>query len=347
MIQVIGPSPAALQAAKVGEQIGGGLAQALGQYQQQKQQRQQQSQLANLLFGDQGQQYQNLPIEAQLRAAQLQAMQQQAQQKETQKSKELQEKEQKERQEAEILSKYQTGENISPEEMKRLSPTSLRTLIGQQKPTFEPTEERLEAERVSKLATELEGDYQAAKSEDFRLSRMEELSNKGDLSTPMMKKTLDMFGLPLGVLNNPDSEEFAKLEADYLRDVRTLFPGRVTNYEVQSFMKGIPTLSNTKEGRDAILRNRRIMNEAKKLKYEAYKDILKENRGTKPRNLGLLLEERTSKEMDRLAKEFRSGMDKALEPHLPTYNVQGPDGKIYKIPANKLKNAIDSGGKLL
>ena len=75
MVQVIGASPLSQQAAQVGEQIGGGLAQALGQYQQQKQQRQQQSQLANLLFGDQGQQYKNLPIEAQLRAAQLQAEQ--------------------------------------------------------------------------------------------------------------------------------------------------------------------------------------------------------------------------------------------------------------------------------
>lgn len=252
----------------------------------------------------------------------------------------------KEQVESEILAKYQRGEKLTPEEQAKLSPTSLRTIIGQEKPTFEPTEERLEAERVSNLATEIENDYEAAQNENMRLGRMEKLSEKGDLSTPLMVKTLNTIGLPLGVLGNPDSEEYAKLEADFLRDVRKVFPGgRITNYEVQAYMKTVPSLMNSKEGRKAIIRNRKLMNEAKELRYKAYRDILKENKGIKPRNMGIEIQDRVRERMGDIEEEFIENIRGQTEKFQQPLRMLGPDGSAYDIPPDRVEQALTEGFK--
>ena len=58
------------------------------------------------------------------------------------------------------------------------------------KPTFEPESEKLEAKRVADLATGIEKDYLSAKNENIRLDRMEELSDKEGLSTPLISKSI-------------------------------------------------------------------------------------------------------------------------------------------------------------
>jgi hypothetical protein len=249
-----------------------------------------------------------------------------------------------EQRESSILAKVSAGEQITPEERATLSPTSLRTLIGQQKPTFEPTEERLEAERVSQLATEIEGEYKASQSEEQRLGRMEKLSDKGDISTPAMMKTMNTLGLPLGILGNPDSEEYAKLEADFLRDVRNVFPGgRITNYEIQAYLKTVPSLMNSKEGKAAIIRNRRLQNQAKNLRYSAYKDIIKENGGRKPRNLGVLIDERTGDQMREIEEQFREGIQTGIEKFQQPLRMKDSSGKSYNIPPNLVEKALKDG----
>jgi hypothetical protein len=326
-----------------GNILGQALGQGLARYQQQQQQTQQQGQLAKGLFGENWQQYANLPMEAQLKAAQFQQSEVDGIQKLISKQQEQQEKLGKEQEESKILAKHQRGEELTSDETANLSPTSLRTLIGQEKPMFEPREQALEAERVSKLASEIETDYQGVSLEEKRLGRMENLSDKDQLTTPLMKKVLDTFGLPLGILNNPDSEEFAKLEADFLRDVRSIFPGRVTNFEVQAYMRGIPTLSNTKKGRKSIIRNRRLMNDAKKVRYDVYREIIKENKGVKPRNLGLQIEDRSRERLDNISEEFRSGITEEIEKFQQPLRMKDSEGSFYDIPTGKVEEAIKMG----
>jgi hypothetical protein len=211
------------------------------------------------------------------------------------------------------------------------------------KKIFEPTEEKLEAERVSKLADEISRDYQSAQSEDLRLNRMEKLSEKGDLSTPLMVKALETIGLPLGVLGNPDTEEYAKLESDFVRDVSKIFPGQIRVFEIQAYLKTIPGLMNSPEGRKAIIKNRKLINEAKEIKYDEYKKILKENGGKKPRNLDIMLEERTAPKINEIAEKFREGIDSALEKQLPKMKMYDKQGKAYEIPSHLIPQAQQQG----
>jgi len=210
---------------------------------------------------------------------------------------------------------------------------------------FEPESEKLEAKRVAELATEIENDFKSAQSENIRLGRMEKLDEKGTLSTPAMVKTLNTLGLPIGILSNPDSEEFVKLEADYLRDIRQVFQGRVTNYEVQAFLKGIPSLMNTPEGKRAIIRNRRLINDAKQLRYDAYKDILKENQGRKPPNMGIMIEERIQEGMSDIEEKFREGVNEQNDKFQQPIRMIDPQGRIVNIPPNQIEAAMNAGAK--
>ena len=256
------------------------------------------------------------------------------------------EKQQQEKEEAEILSKYARGEKLTPEEQSKLSPKSQRVIIGAEKPIYEPTEERLEAERVSKLAESIVNDYESAKNEDFRLDRMEKLNKeKGEkkVITPLMAKTMEFFGLPLGILSNPQSEEYAKLEADFVRDVSKVFPGQIRVYEIQAYLRTVPTLMNSPEGREAVIRNRKLMNEAKKVRYDEYKKILKENNGRKPRNLDQLIEERTGDKIRKIGQEFTEGMENSLDEKAPTVPMKDSQGNEYNIPYHMIPQATKQG----
>ncbi len=214
------------------------------------------------------------------------------------------------------------------------------------KPTFEPESEKLEAKRVSEFATQIEKDYLTAKNENFRLNRMQELSDKGEVSTPLLIKALDTIGLPIGILSNPDTEEYRKLETDFIREARDIFPGgRITNYEIQSYLKTIPSLLNSKEGRESIIRNRKLLNEAKEVKYNEYKNILKENGGKKPPNLGIILEERISDKISNIEDRFKQGIQKEIEKFQQPVRMLDPQGRPVNIPPNQIEKALKAGAK--
>lgn len=85
MVQIVGPSPRAMQLGQIGQAIGQGI----GINSQQNQMRSQQGQLAKQLFGNQGNQFANLPVEDQFKAAQFMQNQQASNQQNMQKQQEL------------------------------------------------------------------------------------------------------------------------------------------------------------------------------------------------------------------------------------------------------------------
>jgi hypothetical protein len=252
------------------------------------------------------------------------------------KDREKLQEEQKSQNEAAILAKHAAGEELTPEERAQLSPTSLRSIIASEKQTFEPEEAKLEAKRVSDLATRIEEDFSNIRNEEFRLDRMEELEESGNLTTPLMYEFANKMGFPIGILNNPDTEEYIKLQQDFVRDVNDVFRGQIRVFEIEQYLKTIPTLANSPEGRRRIIQNRRLLSLAKRMRYEAYRDIIKENKGIKPRNLGLLIEERVGDKLDNIQREYRNNLQKPLA-------MKDAQGRVYDIPLDKLEQAKNKG----
>lgn len=214
--------------------------------------------------------------------------------------------------------------------------------------TFDPEFAKLEAKRTSALVDEIGSEYKAAKNEDVRLDRMEYLDKNGQVSASATVKILDVFGLPIGVLSNPDTEEYRKLESDFVRDVSKVFPGgRITNYEIQSYLRTVPSLMNSPDGRASVIRNRKLLNEAKKIRYDEYNQIIKENKGKTPQNLMSLLEERTKDRINDIEEKFVTGIKKDGEKLQVPIKMRDPEGFIVNIPPNEIERALKSGATFI
>lgn len=176
----------------------------------------------------------------------------------------------------------------------------------------------------------------AAKQSDLRLKRMEKLVDEGSLpiaefynqfkymsedfksGIPGVGGLIDTAAGAIGKIGlsiqrnvtSRDMQEFEKLSRDFIKDAKNYFGARLTDNDLNQFMLTIPTLSNTDAGKKAIMRNMRIMNKAAELKEKAAQNIIKENRGRIPAELDRFVEERTSKQLDKLAEEFIDGVPK-------------------------------------
>ena len=103
---------------------------------------------------------------------------------------------------------------------------------------------------------------------------------------------------------SPDTEEFEKLSNQFIRGAKAVFGSRITDSDLKAYMAQIPTLANTDAGKLAIIHDMKIANEAEEVRERYMKQIIKENKGLRPADLRIQVEERAKPELDRLAKLF-------------------------------------------
>jgi hypothetical protein len=170
--------------------------------------------------------------------------------------------------------------------------------------------EKLELFKYSKAERKeiLEGE-KAANDSIRTLDRMEELNKGGKLINPILYKGLTKLGLDIQGLMNADTQEFEKLTTEFLKGMKSIFGARVSNVEMQQFVKGIPSLIQTPSGREAVIRNMRTVAQGAKIKANAMRDIMKENGGTPPLDLEERISERIDPQMNELSDNFRQGIE--------------------------------------
>lgn len=159
----------------------------------------------------------------------------------------------------------------------------------------------------------------AAKEGNIRLDRMIELIREGNLNWPSTASFLDtldrgipLFGSHIGIdlhfLENQPTHEFRKLSSDFVKNAKDVFGGRVTNLDLESYLKTIPNVSQSDQGKIAVIRNMRLLNAGALVRKKAMDEIISENDGQRPSNLEALVEERASDQLDTLAERFRKGI---------------------------------------
>lgn len=224
---------------------------------------------------------------------------------------------------------------LTPEEQASLSPTSAReqSRLDQQRPPFESESEKLLAKQQFEFRSEALQGYKAAKEAKGRLAEQVRLAKSGKLSTPLMVKALDTIGVPLSVLQNPDTEEYRKLEFDWLKDAKNYFPGQVRTFEAQSFLKSIPGLMISDKGKIAVAKYLDAQADAKILVYDTIKQIIKENGGKVPDNLDFETYDRIGDRLSDFGAKAKEAIDEAenLGPKLRMYDK---NGRAYDIPSN-------------
>ena len=144
------------------------------------------------------------------------------------------------------------------------------------------------------------------------LDRLEELSASGKLSTPGYVEFLQRSGLDIPALMSPESEEFQKIQQGFLKNAKQYFGGRVSNYEVEQFLKTIPSLSQSNEGRKLVIANLKKVARGADEYYRAYEEVLRENGGVPPYDIEEQVERKAEKRLDRIYEQFKKDLAKPV-----------------------------------
>lgn len=175
--------------------------------------------------------------------------------------------------------------------------------------------------------------YESAKVSESNIKRLEQLN---DTATPLTAFLAEKTGIPLDLWASPDSEEFKKLVSQRGLNVAKSYGfGRILQTEFENFMKTLPSLLNTQEGRQRILHTLKYFDNISIQRYEQYKNLIQENNGKIPSDLKLEL----SKKMEPVYNKFGEILVYGDE----LVDVISPQGKKGKVPKNQLEEATNEG----
>jgi len=210
---------------------------------------------------------------------------------------------------------------------------------------------------------------QRGREELDTLKEMNTLNDSGKLIPSLYQNFLKRVGLDWAAFKNPESEEYEKMSAGFVRGAKDIFGGRVAVQEMTFFMKTIPTLMNTETGRRLVTKALEHIAAGKILRGEETDAVLAEyeRRGLPPPyNLRGIVDRRVGPKLDKLGQQIRDDMAQIREearnkpgffsrgkkkgkasksPEVPqgTVLVRSPDGKVGHIPKGRLKEAMKAG----
>lgn len=182
-----------------------------------------------------------------------------------------------------------------------------------QKKKMASQEDQFNHKATAPIVKEISLAGREAKANLARLDRMQTLNDSGKLDNPLYLELLKKTGFDIGFFKSPESQEFQKIEVDFLKNARSIFGSRVTNYEMSTFLKSIPSLSQSKEGRESVIRNLKLVEEGKEVRSKAMNDIIKENNGKAPLNIEQQVDDRTEAQTDKILQQFRQGEQGKVE----------------------------------
>lgn len=153
---------------------------------------------------------------------------------------------------------------------------------------------------------------QAARQDLKDLNRLEDLEKEGKLDTPGYVEFLKRSGLDIPALMEPGSEEFQKVAATFMRNASTYLGGRVSNYELEQFLKTIPSLSQSPDGRKRVISNLKYITRSALEYNDAMKEVIAENKGIPPYDLDEQIDTKVEKRLDKLANQFKKDLERPV-----------------------------------
>jgi hypothetical protein len=155
-------------------------------------------------------------------------------------------------------------------------------------------------------------------------------------------------------LANAETQGFVKTINDFTVKAKDTFGARVTNFELASFMKRLPTLANSEEGRRLIIDQMQAMGDLDRLYYDSLKDVYDQYglRGI------------DSQKAEEIASQLRFDQEQALIQKVndsvsanEVFELKGslPEGHVlieYEgrrvgVPEAQLDRAVSKGGRVL
>lgn len=180
-----------------------------------------------------------------------------------------------------------------------------------------------------------------------RLLQMQKVASDGDLVSAPAAAFLETLGIPLGALEDPSSELYNKLSLDLLKGLPETYGNRILKVEVDNFLKTVPTLLNSPDGRRMIASNMLKLGEMKEIYYDEMrrqqKDALDYDKPL-PKDFQQRIFDQVRPQIDRLNDEF---VKMSEIKHVPDGTIPffDPKGNITFVPKEHAQWASDNGGK--
>lgn len=140
----------------------------------------------------------------------------------------------------------------------------------------------------------------------------QELEKSGDFPSQQFASFLkgaDWEDVP-GFLSGK-AEAYNKILANFQRGAKDIYGGRITNFEMEQFLKTIPTLQHTPEGRSRIWSMMKTYYRGGKEKAKIERQVIKENGGVPPQDLHEKVNEKFKPVSKDLSKRFKKELEEA------------------------------------
>jgi len=150
----------------------------------------------------------------------------------------------------------------------------------------------------------------AERSRMTRYDTMDALRQTGELPNPLYYSILKKSGFDIPALLNPGkpgsaaAEAYLKTTQDFMTEMKDIFGARITEKMITEFLKTIPTLENTDEGKKLITDILRLKSEAYLAEDKIIDELIKENGGSPPRDLQRQLFKRAAPVFDNLSDQI-------------------------------------------
>jgi len=205
----------------------------------------------------------------------------------------------------------------------------------------------------SKDYQETIGKVRGFDDEMMRLSQMETLNNSGKLPTGLQNLNINWStgDIRFPKLANEETQAFVKMVNDFTTKAKDTYGARVTNFELGTFMRRLPTLANTEEGRRLILAQMQQVAALNKLYYDSRKAVYDKYKlkNLDTQQVETIAEQLRDKDEEVVRKAYKDSLQTqqvyearqaAPEGKMP---ARSPDGKIVYIWTDQLDKAKNKG----
>ncbi len=138
---------------------------------------------------------------------------------------------------------------------------------------------------------------------------MEDLNKSKKLPKDLQRLNIDEEGnLRLPFASSPEAQRYVKTLNEFSVGAKDTFGSRVTNFDLQQYLKRYPTLMNSEEGRKQLLEQMKIVNQINAVYYKNLKNVYDKAGGV--RNIDADIAERFAEQLsedkvNELSKRFK------------------------------------------
>lgn len=244
------------------------------------------------------------------------------------------------------------GEEV-PEKLQNFD----RGLTAKERVKREESRYKTQTPLINKLREQL----QNFEKEGLLIDRLEQLNESENLPSGFERINVNpqTGDIILPAKSSPEAQLYVKTIKEFLKGAKDTFGSRVTNFDADQFLKGLPTLANSEEGRRLVIRQMKVINQLNHLRDKAVSDVI-DRYGIRKIDYDKaekLAEKKVEGEKKKLLSEYKNLgglLNREEKEFQKTAKANTPEGHIlmktdkgeYRYtPKDQLKKAIKKGWK--